>query len=219
MPILEQITKLQRQACICLTNIKRVEDAKKSNSFLMTHFIENWQIVEELISSDYKFIFLFRDPRDQLISYVYWMPMMDEERYPVKKISNRNELIKELITGEIYGQPAYEMWIGAGLELVKNIPKDRLLMIKFEDIIGPHGGATLEKQLYTIHKISQFIDYQMLDEKCEEIAKNSIAQPGTFRKGTIGQWKDYFTEEHIGLYKERYGELLIELGYEKDINW
>ena len=41
----------------------------------------------------------------------------------------------------------------------------------------------------------------------------------TFHKGQIGAWKTEFTENHKKLFKEIAGQLLIDLGYEKDYNW
>jgi len=39
------------------------------------------------------------------------------------------------------------------------------------------------------------------------------------RKGITGEWRNYLAQEHITMIKERYGDLLIKLGYEKDNNW
>jgi len=41
----------------------------------------------------------------------------------------------------------------------------------------------------------------------------------TFRTGKSGNWKTVFTERQKDLFKEIAGDLLIELGYEKDYNW
>src|SRR5918998_530343 len=40
-----------------------------------------------------------------------------------------------------------------------------------------------------------------------------------YRKGIAGDWKNYFTEEDRQIYKEEAGELLIRLGYERDLDW
>ena len=42
---------------------------------------------------------------------------------------------------------------------------------------------------------------------------------GFFRKGTTGDWVNYFTEEDKKLFKSRSGDLLVDLGYESDNNW
>lgn len=38
-------------------------------------------------------------------------------------------------------------------------------------------------------------------------------------KAQVGSWRDYFTDEAKQWFKEEAGELLIELGYESDMNW
>jgi hypothetical protein len=40
-----------------------------------------------------------------------------------------------------------------------------------------------------------------------------------YRKGVAGDWKNHFTEEDRRIFKEEAGELLIQLGYEKDLDW
>jgi len=40
-----------------------------------------------------------------------------------------------------------------------------------------------------------------------------------YRKGKSGDWKNYFTEEHIVCFKEKYGKLLMKLGYEENLDW
>jgi len=39
------------------------------------------------------------------------------------------------------------------------------------------------------------------------------------RRGVHGDWKEVFTERDKRVFKEEAGELLVELGYEKDSNW
>ena len=39
------------------------------------------------------------------------------------------------------------------------------------------------------------------------------------RKGIAGDWKNVFTERDTEIFKEEAGELLVELGYEKEHNW
>jgi len=40
-----------------------------------------------------------------------------------------------------------------------------------------------------------------------------------YRKGIAGDWKNYFIPKLKSAFKERWGELLIKLGYEKDFEW
>ena len=41
----------------------------------------------------------------------------------------------------------------------------------------------------------------------------------TFRSGKTGEWKQHFTKKHKELFKEVAGDLLIQLGYEADLDW
>ena len=40
-----------------------------------------------------------------------------------------------------------------------------------------------------------------------------------YRKGVAGDWRNHFTEEDRRVFKEEAGELLIRLGYERDLDW
>lgn len=40
-----------------------------------------------------------------------------------------------------------------------------------------------------------------------------------YRKGVSGDWANHFKAEHVAAFKERYGELLVKLGYEDDDDW
>lgn len=40
-----------------------------------------------------------------------------------------------------------------------------------------------------------------------------------YRKGVAGDWKNHFTDEDKRAFKAIAGDLLIELGYEKDLSW
>lgn len=40
-----------------------------------------------------------------------------------------------------------------------------------------------------------------------------------FRKGVAGDWRNVFTERDENIFKEKAGDLLVKLGYEKDSGW
>ncbi|NGX28903.1 MAG: hypothetical protein K940chlam1_01091 [Candidatus Anoxychlamydiales bacterium] len=94
---------------------------------------------------------------------------------------------------------------------------------KYEDLIGPQGNGTREKQLNEIENIVQFLELDLKKEDVNFIADNlygdSIVKTFTFRGGGIGQWENTFQLEHVKAFKEKLGKYLIEWGYEKDNNW
>lgn len=40
-----------------------------------------------------------------------------------------------------------------------------------------------------------------------------------YRKGVAGDWANHFTQAHVDAFKERYGDLLLLLGYESSLDW
>lgn len=40
-----------------------------------------------------------------------------------------------------------------------------------------------------------------------------------YRRGVPGDWRNYFTPHVKNAFKERYGEIVIQLGYEKSQEW
>ena len=39
------------------------------------------------------------------------------------------------------------------------------------------------------------------------------------RKGVAGDWRRHFTDRVTRAFKERFGDLLVATGYEKDLHW
>jgi lipopolysaccharide transport system ATP-binding protein len=40
-----------------------------------------------------------------------------------------------------------------------------------------------------------------------------------YRKGVSGDWQNHFTDNIKAAFKEKFGQILIDTGYEKDMNW
>ncbi|MFT4847774.1 MAG: hypothetical protein ACI83B_000295 [Sediminicola sp.] len=69
-----------------------------------------------------------------------------------------------------------------------------------------------EKQIQTILKNFSFESLSGKPKGEEDIQNH-------YRKGTSGDWKNYFTDTHKRLFKEQWSELLIHLGYEQNTDW
>jgi len=40
-----------------------------------------------------------------------------------------------------------------------------------------------------------------------------------YRKGKAGDWTNHFSPTHVDYFKEQFGDLVLDLGYENDPNW
>ena len=224
--ILQDMSGLQWAAKYNPDISQEVASSVENNQFLFRHLISQDHL-DYLIAHDYKFIFLYRDPRDQLISYIFWMTKMVPD-YAISKI----EGIENQITAMLSVSPneeenvleeskniSHDCSYGKFYRQCKLIPKENLMKVKFEDLIGKKGGGNNRAQMKTLKRIANFLDIDISRDRIKEIIDERWGHSGTFRQGEIGEWKKYFTPEHIQMYKEKYGRQLIRLGYEKDCNW
>lgn len=97
------------------------------------------------------------------------------------------------------------------------------LLIRYEDLIADEQGM--------FAKIMDYCKINVSKNKLEKIVEKSSfssltgRKPGEeniashYRKGISGDWKNYFTDRVKAEFKEQFGQLLIDTGYEKDLNW
>jgi hypothetical protein len=165
--------------------------------------------------------FIYRDPRDMLVSQVFFATDMHEEHGMhafYQSLPDFGERLKVAITGidrdglkMVSVKQRYE-------GVFEWLEQPGVMCIRFEDLINKRD-ATLNIMLDEVEKTGYTIPTPR--EEALEILVEAI-QPKkshTFRSGRTGGWKEYFTEEHKKLFKDVAGDLLVRLGYEKDNNW
>ncbi len=191
--------------------------AAAEGKYLHMHAFPEPHIVKVFQEGGYKVIFLLRDPRDQLISILFYIRERHWEYRTLRMdfpfgLLSFEEQIEEMITGEKYGvQVPYDFF------------KLRLPWMSFEDsyttyfenLVGEKGQGSKEVQMAELRNLAGFLHIQISNEQLEYIADNLFGWHGlgTFRSGQIGSWKDYFTERHINLFNQYFGNDLIEFGY------
>ena len=165
--------------------------------------------------------FIYRDPRDMLVSQVFFATDMHEEHGMhayYNSLPDFGARLNVAITGidkdglkMVSVKQRYE-GVFAWLE------QKHTMCLRFEDLIN-NRDATLLSMLDEVESTGYKIPTPR--EKALPILVEAI-QPKkshTFRSGKTGGWKDHFTEEHKKLFKDVAGDLLVRLGYEKDNNW
>lgn len=184
----------------------------RSEPDLIKYFKENTNVLQ---------FFVYRDPRDQLISSIYYA--VDIHKGHAQHEYYTSLSMDERIKTEILGrnEPGllhlpnvrkhYDYYIGW-----LNCPE--VLCLKFEDL-----RLNQEKSLLTILDFIERDSFKIPTPRTKaiNIIKTAI-QPqksATFRKGKTGGWRDHFSEEHKNLFKDVAGDLLIKLGYEKNNDW
>ncbi len=182
-----------------------------------------WNAVIERVSSP-AFIpfFIYRDPRDVVVSHVFYIAEMLPDHHHHRYYAEELHSFDERLMVSILGLPDADVEFPNIAERFSfytdwfNCPE--VLSIHFEDFIHNRRG-TLEK-VYE-HVAKRVPNLPIDREKALDVLEDSIDphKSPTFRSGKTGEWKKYFTDEHKRVFKEVAGDLLIRLGYEADKNW
>lgn len=177
--------------------------------------------VQLLCQPDRVNYFIYRDPRDMLVSQVFFATDMHEEHGMhdyYKSLPDFGARLKVAITG-IDRDGLYMVSVKQRYEGVFEwLAQKHVLCVRFEDLINERD-STLNKMLDEVEKTGYKI-YAPREKTISILAK--AIQPGrshTFRSGKTGGWREHFTEEHKKLFKDVAGNLLVELGYEKNNDW
>lgn len=207
--------------------------ANKKSFYCYTHMIYDQKKMDLLKSST--LFFIFRDPRDQIISLYFYMKKLANENnyffwdwvnsftieefiYYMIKEGSFLEDCPEFPPGICTFYQAYEPYL----------TQPNICKIRFEDLVGPMGGGSQVKQLLAVQSIAKCLRIDLKEKTLHAICCSLFGLKETikgdrphsnFREGKIGSWKNYFTEDHKKVFKETAGDLLIRWGYEKDLNW
>ena len=89
-----------------------------------------------------------------------------------------------------------------------------VLNVRFESLVGKKGGGSSEIQRSTIQKIYKYLGIHGIN--ADAVANKIFSKNSpTFRKGKIGGYKEYFTEEQLKKFYNRHEDILRQYGYEK----
>ncbi|PWB71152.1 MAG: hypothetical protein C3F07_15010 [Anaerolineales bacterium] len=165
--------------------------------------------------------FIYRDPRDMLVSQVFFATDMHEEHgmhEHYKSLPDFGERLKVAITGidqaglkMVSVKERYEgvfQWFG----------QRNVLCLRFEDLIN-NRDAALHSMLDEVEKTGYQIPMPRAEAMSVLVEAIQPRKSHTFRSGKTGGWVDHFGEEHKKLFKDVAGDLLVRLGYEKDNDW
>ncbi len=165
--------------------------------------------------------FIYRDPRDMLVSQVFFATDMHEEHGMhdfYNSLPDFGERLKVAITGinrdGLFMVDVKQRYAG----VFEWLAQPNVMCIRFEDLIN-NRDATLSAMLDEVEKTG----YKIPTPRAEALpALVEAIQPRksrTFRSGKTGGWRQYFSDEHKQLFKEVAGDLLVRLGYEKNNDW
>ena len=165
--------------------------------------------------------FLYRDPRDMLVSQIYFATDMYEEHGMhayYQSLPDFGARLSVAITG--VDQDGMKM-VGVKQRydgVFQWLRQPNVLCIRFEDLVDQRD-RTLNAMLDQVEKTGNKLPTSR--ERSLTILRDAIQprQSRTFRSGKTGGWREHFTYEHKELFKDVAGDLLVRLGYEENNDW
>ena len=165
-----------------------------------------------------KYCVLYRDLRDVAISWFYYVKNETEHfLYDTVKDMGLSEGIEFFARNRLGG---YASWIRGWRE---NRDKLNSIEVTYEALLRDTRTVFAElARFFSIRLSDDLLDKIVYDNSFRsQVGRDRGEEDVTsfLRKGVEGDWKNHFSESHKQRFKEIAGDLLIELGYEKDYSW
>jgi hypothetical protein len=201
-----------------LANLHRIASGDIVYAYLHAHE----PYLGELSRPNVAALFIYRDPRDVIVSQIFYALDMHKghgmHRYYSEKLKSMEERINAAINGVQTAsaqlspiRAKYDNYLGW-------LKQASVLSLSFEDLVLDRQAA-LNKILD--HMAASGFSPQPPRPQALAALEAAIVPraSGTFRKGQPGEWKQHFTEQNKQNFKAATGDLLQTLGYEKDAKW
>ena len=195
-------------------------DSLRPCDIASAHLFARPEAVDRLIKSAFVPYFIFRDPRDVVVSRVFYVTDMEARHVHhdyYASLPDFDTRLKVSVLGRPEADVEFPDIAARFAPYLGWLDHPEVLSIHFEDLINDRA-ATLNKIIDHFHAR---VPLQTPREQIFDSLEASInpKKSPTFRSGKTGEWRKYFTDEHKKIFKDVAGDLLIRLGYEKDNNW
>ena len=195
-------------------------DSLRPGDIASAHLFARPEAIRRVRSPNFVPYFIFRDPRDVVVSHVFYVTDMEARHVHhayYQSLPDFNARLNASILGRPDTNIDFPNIADRFAPYLGWLTHDEVLSIHFEDLID-------DRDLALTHILDHFLARLPLETPRQLILDSleSAIDPRrspTFRSGKTGEWRKHFTEEHKRLFKEVAGDLLVRLGYEKDNDW
>lgn len=195
-------------------------DSLDARDIASAHLFARPDTVSRVTGSKFSSFFIYRDPRDVVVSHVFYVRDMEARHVHHAYYASLPDFGARLKTS-ILGRPdaAVEFPdIAARFSPYTGwLDHSEVLSLRFEDFLLDRHDQ--------LRRIATHVEARApLGRPRAEVvdALNLAIDPKrspTFRSGKTGEWRKHFSEVHKRIFKDVAGDLLIRLGYETGMDW
>ena len=164
--------------------------------------------------------FIFRDPRDVVVSHVFYVTDMEARHVHhdyYASLPDFDSRLKTSILGLPDSKVEFPDITGRFAPYLNWLDQPEVMTIHFEDLIQDRAAALNRLIDHFLRRVPLHAPRELILESLE--ASINPGKSPTFRSGRTGEWKKFFTSQHKKIFKDVAGDLLIKLGYEQSNNW
>ena len=192
----------------------------RSRDVASAHLFAHRESMPLVCSSAFIPYFIFRDPRDVVVSHVFYVTEMEARHVHHDYYASLPDFGSRLNVS-ILGRPDTSIEFPNIADRFSSylgwLDQPAVLKIHFEDLVDDRT-STLNRILdHFLARVPLQTPRELILDSLES-SINPNKSP-TFRSGKTGEWKKYFTEEHKKIFKAVAGDLLVRLNYEKNNDW
>lgn len=172
------------------------------------------------IGNDIKFVTVIRDPRDVVISNIFYLANLDSHLggWPEMVDLSMSERISLYLKKGTFDLELLERW--STYENCHSVKYEDLLSNTEDEMIKLFKSINID---VTKGEVKQIVDRNSFAQLSSGRKSGKENSKSFFRKGVAGDWKNYFGSDEKNFFKTvnngRWNKLLVSLNYETDENW
>ncbi len=178
------------------------------------------EAVKRVTSPSFVPWFIFRDPRDVVVSHVFYVTDMEARHVHHDYYASLPDFETRLMTsilGREDGTVEFPDIAARFAPYLGWLDQPAVQSIHFEDLVHDRDAALERIMDHFLERVPLDAPRPLIHAALE--ASINPKRSPTFRSGRTGEWKRYFTARHTEAFKRVSGDLLVRLGYEKDNDW
>lgn len=192
-------------------------------------FMEYMSRIDTNKLPDYVGSHMIRDPRDIVISAYFYHLWTKEEWAHIPRKSLNNLTYQEHLNSFNKEDGLIAEMQGTSQEVIQemsdwNYNNPHFFEFKYEDLI--QNEPAIFRQIFEHYGFSEAAVQNCLQiaerfsfKNKSKRSKGTINKKSHLRSGLTGEWREVFTDRQKDKFKELFGDVLIQLGYETNNDW